>query len=290
MKQKKTEQHEQLSLFDIQLPPNDTETVEKIIETAPEITPEEPQVFKNPSWAKVTDKQYDFAYKTKPTVDETLKLLDKGVYKIGMHELLSDIFECGAIAISNKFDIRNAEQREARYLQIINKHDKDTQLLIAEVFAKIYVLLSNQIHPDVGFADYLGEIYMRSSTSSSRAGQFFTPWSVSKACAGMVIDENIIAEFMKEDKVLTLNEPTCGSGGMVLAAADVLYNKYDLNISRNLFVECGDIDIRCVHMTYLQLGLAGIPAIVYHRDGLTMETWDRWETPAYIMQWHRFKK
>jgi len=43
-------------------------------------------------------------------------------------------------------------------------------------------------------------------------------------------------------------------------------------------------------MTYLQLALAGIPAVVYHRNGLTLETWDKWETPAYIMQYPRFVK
>ena len=76
---------------------------------------------------------------------------------------------------------------------------------------------------------------------------------------------------------------------MVLACADVLYNDYHFNISRNLLVECGDIDARCVHMSYLQLGLAGIPAVIFHRDALSLETWDRWETPAYIMQYSRFR-
>lgn len=51
-----------------------------------------------------------------------------------------------------------------------------------------------------------------------------------------------------------------------------------------------DIDQRCVHMTYLQLSLIGVPAIVYQRDTLTMKTWQKWETPAYIMQYLRFKK
>lgn len=76
---------------------------------------------------------------------------------------------------------------------------------------------------------------------------------------------------------------------LVLAAVDVLYNKYRFNYSRNLLVECSDIDERCVYMTYLQLACAGVPAIIYQRDTLSMKTWQRWETPAYIMQWTRFK-
>ena len=93
---------------------------------------------------------------------------------------------------------------------------------------------------------------------------------------------------MANDEILTLNEPSCGSGGMIIAAVDKLYNQYHFNISRNLFVECSDIDSRCVHMCYLQLGLAGVPAIIYKRNTLTLETWDEWFTPAYMMQWERF--
>ena len=43
-------------------------------------------------------------------------------------------------------------------------------------------------------------------------------------------------------------------------------------------------------MAYLQLSLAGIPATIYHRDGLSLKTWDKWETPPYLMQYTRFRK
>ena len=105
----------------------------------------------------------------------------------------------------------------------------------------------------------------------------------------MSIHPEVVAEHMEADSIITLNEPACGAGGIVIAAADVLYNDYHFNIARNLLVECSDIDSRYVHMSYLQLGLAGIPAVIYRRNTLTMETWERWETPAYIMQWNRFR-
>lgn len=224
-----------------------------------------------------------------PTVNELLKMLEKGLYRVNATEFLADVFECGAIAISNRFDFAQAPKREERYLQIIKKYEPDMQKLIVDIFAKIYMLLTNQINPQIGFADYLGELYMRSETSNKHTGQFFTPYCVSKAIAQVTINETTINEYVKNDKILTLNEPTCGAGGMILAAADILYNKYNFNYSRNLLVECSDIDARCVHMSYLQLGLAGIPAIIYKRNALTMETWERWDTPAYIMQYMRFR-
>ena len=215
--------------------------------------------------------------------------MDKGTYKVGVHEFLSDLFEMAAIAISNEFDFRQAEKREKTYLSLINKYEKDMQQLIVQTFTEIYKLLSNQYNPLIGFADYLGEIYMRSETSSGKSGQFFTPYCVSRMCAKCAINENAIKDAMEQDKIITLHEPTCGSGGMIIAMADVLYNDYHFNISRNLLVECGDIDKRCVRMSYLQLSLAGIPAVIFQRDGLTMETWERWETPAYVMNYSRFK-
>lgn len=225
-----------------------------------------------------------------PTVAELLRLLEKGLYKTNAHEFLADILECGALSVSNKFDLLQAPEREKRYLQIINKYDKDMRYLMAEIFAKIFALLTQQIDPNVGFNDYLGELYMRSETSNGKAGQFFTPYCVSKMCAETSINEAVIKEYMEQDKILTIQEPACGAGGMVIAAADVLYNKYGFNIAHNLFVECSDIDSRCVHMCYLQLGLAGIPAVIYRRDTLTLQTWEMWKTPAYVMQWPRFQK
>ena len=270
----------QIHFFDLELPPNGS-----INPAEADIPPIDTPVSK----AKVQDKEFlHFPSKQDiPTVNTILKMIEKGLHKYTAHEFLSDLFECSALAISNRFSF--SQEREDRYLKTIQKYDKPTQKLITEIFAQIFILLSQQIHPLVGFNDYLGELYMRSATSNSKTGQFFTPYCVSKMCAEVTIEEKMVEEYIREDKILTLNEPTCGAGGMILAATDVLYNKYDFNYSRNLLVVCSDIDSRCVHMTYLQLGLAGIPAIIYKQNTLTLETWERWETPAYIMQYSRFK-
>ena len=273
----------QISLFDMELSPQS-----EIKEISKKELKNNNQKAEKINFARVPDNEPKIKYEKIPTINDIIKLLDTGSYKVGRHELLSDVFQCGAIAIANKFDRRQAKKREETYLSIIKKYDKDTQQLITEIFAEISVLLLSQI--DMGFDDYLGELYMLSETSNSKAGQFFTPYSVSKACAEACIDEKTVNEYIEKDKIIKLNEPACGAGGMIIAAIDILYNRYRLNYSRNLFVECSDIDQRCVHMTYLQLSLIGVPAIVYQRDTLTMKTWQKWETPAYIMQYLRFKK
>lgn len=269
---------EQPTTFRMELPENTPEVIARKVEN----------VHQAVSFAKVPDTEYeDIPRPQVPTVKDLVKMLDKATVQVGRHEFLSDLFECSAIAISNQFDRIRAQKREQDYLNIMKKYDETTRKLIVEMFTQIYILLKNQIH--VGFNDYLGQLYMQSETSNNKSGQFFTPYCLSKMCAKVCISEATVNEHIEQDKILTLHEPTVGAGGMVLAAADVLYNEYHFNISRNLLVECGDIDKRCVHMTYLQLGLAGIPAVIYHRDGLSLQTWDRWETPAYIMQWLRFR-
>ncbi len=220
-------------------------------------------------------------------LDYIIKQVEIASTKISPHELLSDIFEAGAIAVSNRFDTSKAARlREEKYQQIMTKYSPESQKQICDIFAEILILLANQVKD--GFYDYLGELYMASNTGNKKAGQFFTPYHVSELNAAAAMNDKIIKLCKSEDEILSISEPSCGSAGMVLAAAGILLNEYDFNIARNLYVECSDIDRRCVHMAYLQIGLAGIPAVINWQNTLTGEKWERWETPAYILQWPRF--
>lgn len=67
-------------------------------------------------------------------------------------------------------------------------------------------------------------------------------------------------------------------------------NDAGVNYSWNAFVDCGDIDPRCVHMTYVTLSLLGVPAVVRLGDALMMEYRQNWFTHAYLMAWPHFKR
>lgn len=55
-----------------------------------------------------------------------------------------------------------------------------------------------------------------------------------------------------------------------------------------LVVTAVDVDLKCVHMAYLQFSLYGIPAVVIHGNTLSVEEWSRWYTPIYIVNgWTR---
>lgn len=225
-----------------------------------------------------------------PAIEDIIKKFDRGTYRVDRSKLLSDIFECGAIAISNRFDLPQAEEREKRYLDIMNGYQPAERFLMQDIFGDIFALLSSVAYSDGRFDDYLGKLFMESGVSNDKAGQFFTPYSVSKLSAEMVVDKETIEKHKKDDSVLTISEPACGSGGMVLAMLDVLKNKCDFNYARNCFVEASDIDARCVYMCYLQLSLAGVPAIIKQQDTLSRKLYQVWKTPAYIMQYTRFCK
>jgi len=223
-----------------------------------------------------------------PKIDEIVKLIDKATYRVDKSKLISDVLACGAIAISNMVDLSQYDKREKEYLQIINSYRKYEQQLICDIFAKIFALLSSVVYDNGVFNDYLGELFMKCNLGNKKMGQCFTPYHICKFMANVAIDNP--KEIIADKGILTICDPCCGGGAMAIAALDVLKNEYNINYARDCFIECDDLDIRCVHMAYLQLSLAGVPAKVCHQDSLTLQRYSEWHTPAFILQYPRFAR
>lgn len=221
-----------------------------------------------------------------PTVNEIIKLIDQSSYGVGKSKLISDVFACGALAVSNLVDFTQCDEREEQYKQIMNGYKPNERELIAEIFGKIFALLSSVTYDDGAFDDYLGKLFMHCNQGNKGTGQFFTPYHVSKLMAKIMIN----GDTAKQKDIFSVYDPCSGGGGLLMAALDVLKNDYNVNYAAHCFMQAGDIDIRCVHMTYLQLALAGVPAIVCHQNTLTNELWSVWKTPAFIFQYPRFCK
>ncbi len=221
-----------------------------------------------------------------PTIKEIVKLIDSACAMHDKDRFISDLFCCMAVSISNLVDLYQKPEREEQYLQIIKRYNKKEQQAMSEICGKLFMLLSSVVYDNGAFNDYLGEIFMGYCLGNKHMGQFFTPYHVSKLCAKLSIG----TPNKTYGKILTINDPCCGSGGMMLAGLDVLKNDFDINYAMDCFVECSDIDLRCVHMAYLQLSLAGVPAIIKHEDSLTKQLYSVWRTPAFVMQYPRFMK
>jgi type I restriction-modification system DNA methylase subunit len=212
-----------------------------------------------------------------------IKLIEQASYRHSTWQVFSDFVELAALSISNSVDRRQYREREQRYLDIIRTYDHKNGELFPKMFAELVQAL------EVEMTDILGEIFMELELGSKWKGQFFTPMSVCRATAAMTLTN--VKELVKEKGFITVSEPACGGGALVIALAEGMQN-LELNYQETMRVEAVDLDLKAVHMCYLQLSLLGIPAVVYHGNTLSMECYSLWKTPMYITGgwWYRKQK
>ena len=77
--------------------------------------------------------------------------------------------------------------------------------------------------------------------------------------------------------------------GLVLSYARAL-QKQNINYQEYLLVDVTDISDICVYMTYIQLALYGVPAIVRCGNTLTQEMRFKLETPLFFLHYSKFRK
>ena len=105
--------------------------------------------------------------------------------------------------------------------------------------------------------------------------------------AKMVIGDN--AQSIIDNKgFITLSEPSCGTGAMVIAAAVELHAQ-EVNYQQRMHVTAIDLYPTCIHAAYVQFSLLHIPAILIHGDTLTLKICSQWYTPAHMMEFWRQK-
>jgi type I restriction-modification system DNA methylase subunit len=127
--------------------------------------------------------------------------------------------------------------------------------------------------------DVLGQLFMSLDLGSDHTGQFFTPPEISEFMAKVTYGD----ELRTMDKpFITLCEPACGAGGMVLAFAKVMMDA-GVDPNRRLWVQAQDIDRLAALMCYLQLSLWHIPAVVIVGNTLAGESREVFTTPAHVM-------
>ncbi len=205
-------------------------------------------------------------------------------------DVFSDFVELGALCIANspKTDSELWNKREQQYLSTIGKYKPEEQKRFPEMFADLVMAMEYEVSERGAPSDILGEIFHALELHNKYKGQFFTPQHVCDMMSKIVLGN--IEEMIAEKGYVSLCEPCCGSGAMILGFAKAMLEKH-LNYSTQLVVVSTDIDIKCVHMCYLQLSLYGIPAVVIHGNSLSKEEWSHWLTPVYILgNWsQRFK-
>ena len=190
--------------------------------------------------------------------DEIIKNINEMSGRYSPYNIFCDWVELMAISIYNScFLLHNKvwESREERYKNIINNY-KDKE---KDTFVKMFGLLCQALEEDM--EDVLGDIYMKSGCGNKNTGQFFTPFHLSRLTAKLNIAN------VNDDEILTINEPSVGGGGMIIATALELKEK-GINYQKCMRVTAQDLDWKGVYMSFVQFSMLGINATVVQGDTL----------------------
>ena len=112
---------------------------------------------------------------------EIIKKIDGMSGSKSSFQVFSDWVKCTALSISQS--VYYSEKREKQFLETIAEYPKDE-------FAKMTAMLTETFEDK--FGDVLGNLFMMSGWGNKNTGQFFTPYSLSIACANL-------QDYSKED-------------------------------------------------------------------------------------------
>lgn len=152
-------------------------------------------------------------------------------------------------------------------LEVIERHHKGKH----DAFMELFNILGDGSD---GFNDMLGTVYQEISSSykASKMGQFFTPDPVSQLMAEIAIGDLDVTAVGK-----SINDPSCGSGMMLLKAAE----KFGDNRHNQFFVG-QDLDSMCAKMCAINMSLNTIPGRVYQMDTLAMTYYAAYDLKMYM--------
>lgn len=161
--------------------------------------------------------------------------------------------------------------REDEYLKIAAGYSRDE---LSE-FSQSLALLVQEMESKP-FTDVLGPFYLEVAAHSSKQarGEFYTPPELSKLIARMTVD---VEAVKASGKPITISDPACGSGGMILALAE-LFAPDSVDLLR---VTCQDINPVAADMCYLNTTLWGIPCNVLLGNSLGPTVSAAWKNPHW---------
>ena len=171
------------------------------------------------------------------------------------------------------------ETLEATYLDRIKEYSRDEVAALTKMFS-----LTLMAHGQEA-GDFLGAIASEQELLNTSSGsQFFTPYHLCRAIAKMTLHD---AQTIYEEKgLITVSEPACGGGAMVIACAEEL-KEQGLDPRSCVQFDCIDVSRDAFNMTYIQLSALDLQAVVRHGNTLSNAMWESRPTPQlrYFDQW-----
>ena len=203
--------------------------------------------------------------------NDFMKCLQSIEYGRNNYDVFQDFLTLASLSFHNV--IAKDKKVEKEYLDIIGRYKNKKQF--AELLVITTLALEEKPH------DFLGDIFMSAGFGNVRGGQFFTPYHLSKMMSEITIGNNF-KEQIEKDGYVTLSEPCCGAGGMIIAASEVMKEK-GFNPQTQMRFTGIDIDLKCCQMAYIQTSLLGLRGQIYHGNTISMEMWKKFITPMSII-------
>ena len=126
------------------------------------------------------------------------------------------------------------------------------------------VVLALEENPE---QDFLGSLYHYLDLQQEQKGQFFTPYHICECMSELQFTGDEKAEKLEEKGCISVNDPACGAGAMLIAFANVA-KRHGINYQKHVLFVAQDIDRTAAMMCYIQMSLLGCPAIVVIGDSL----------------------
>ena len=191
--------------------------------------------------------------------------------------------------------LSDRSQRMAEYVEVTERYRPEEMQIFPKMLSSVVVALTR--NPD---QDFLGDLFMRFELGNDRKGQFFTPHSISRVMAALAI-EDIVSKLERQPWV-SVNDPTCGAGSMLIAFAQECYARHEINYQTSVLFTAQDVDYIAAKMCFIQLSLLGCPGYVVIGNTITnpivtagssllpvlQEGQEIWYTPMFytdIWQW-----
>lgn len=211
--------------------------------------------------------------KSLPEIDKAFIDEFKAISRKHQHwRVWQDFCEMAALSLANS--VRMVERREQRYLDIVKAYERDD----VERFCRMLALTVEAL--ECG-GDFLGRLFMALELGSHWKGQYFTPWEVSRLMAEVSIgDSESLAAQVERQGFITVSDPACGAGVMLIAFAEAVAGK-GINFQQCVHVTAQDIDPTAAHMCYIQLSLLGVPGQVVIGNSLATEAREVFDTPMH---------
>jgi len=203
---------------------------------------------------------------------EFIKIIKCIANRFDTYRVFNDFVEMASISIRNVF--LKSNDLEKRYLDIAGQYNKKEIHDFPKLLGVTTEALENLD------CDFLGEVYAEIGLANSDKGQFFTPYSLSKMIA--VFNIPGMKKLITKNSFVTISDPACGSGGLIVALANVMRDE-GLNYQKDIYVNLIDVHTTAAYMAYIQLSLLYIPAIITVGNSLTLEVKENLYTPAHYM-------